>query len=156
GLPAGWHGHIEDTASTSTLAALIAARQATGRNVAVVSEQAHSATEKGARMLGMELRIAPVDAESRMRVEGVRLDDAAIVVATVGTTGVGAVDPVPELAAAAHAAGAWLHVDAAYAGAAWVCPELRWSQAGVELADSVVVNAHKWLLTPMDCSCLWS
>jgi aromatic-L-amino-acid decarboxylase len=91
-----------------------------------------------------------------MRADELDLRDAAIVVATVGTTGVAAVDPVPELAAAAHAAGAWLHVDAAYAGSGWVCPELRWSQAGVELADSVVVNAHKWLLTPMDCSCLWT
>jgi aromatic-L-amino-acid decarboxylase len=156
GLPAGWHGHIEDTASTSTLAACIAARHVTGRNTVVVSEQAHSSTEKAARMLGMELRKVPVDEQARMRVAALDLEDAAIVVATVGTTGVTAVDPVPELAAAAHAAGAWLHVDAAYAGAAWVCPELRWSQVGVELADSLVVNAHKWLLTPMDCSCLWT
>jgi aromatic-L-amino-acid decarboxylase len=156
GLPEGWHGHIEDTASTSTLAACIAARHATGRNAVLVSEQAHSATEKAARMLGMELRKVPVDEAARMRADELDLRDAAIVVATVGTTGVAAVDPVPELAAAAHAAGAWLHVDAAYAGSGWVCPELRWSQAGVELADSVVVNAHKWLLTPMDCSCLWT
>ena len=61
-----------------------------------------------------------------------------------------------ELAPLVHGAGAWLHVDAAYAGSAWVCPELRWTQAGVEQADSVVVNAHKWLLTPMDCSCFWT
>jgi aromatic-L-amino-acid/L-tryptophan decarboxylase len=156
GLPRGWHGHIEDTASTATLAACIVARHATGRNAVLVSEQAHSSTEKAARMLGMELRKVPVDDEWRMRSDALALDDAAIVVATVGTTGVTAVDPVPELARAAHAAGAWLHVDAAYAGSAWVCPELRWTQAGVEQADSLVVNAHKWLLTPMDCSCLWT
>jgi aromatic-L-amino-acid decarboxylase len=156
GLPSGWHGHIEDTASTATLAAVIAAREATGRRVVVTSEQAHSATEKAARMLDLELRKAPVDDEARMRVDTLDLDDAAIVVATVGTTGVAAIDPVPEIAAAARAAGTWLHVDAAYAGSAWVCPELRASQAGVELADSVVVNAHKWLLTPMDCSCVWT
>jgi aromatic-L-amino-acid decarboxylase len=156
GLPSGWHGHIEDTASTATLAAVIAAREATGRRVVVTSEQAHSATEKAARMLDLELRKAPVDEEARMRANALDLEDAAIVVATVGTTGVGAVDPVPEIAAAARAAGTWLHVDAAYAGSAWVCPELRESQAGVELADSVVVNAHKWLLTPMDCSCVWT
>src|SRR5206468_6807644 len=67
GLPAGWHGHIEDSASTSTLAALIAARHATGRDVVVCSEEAHSSVEKGARMLGMELRKVPVDGEFRMR-----------------------------------------------------------------------------------------
>ena len=156
GLPEGWHGHIEDTASTSTLAALIAARHTTGRNAVVCSEHAHSSVDKAARMLGMELRKAPVDGELRMRPDAVDLGDAAVVVATVGTTSFAAVDPVPELAAAARAAGAWLHVDAAYAGAAWVCPELRASQAGAELADSLVVNAHKWLQTPMDCSCLWT
>ena len=63
---------------------------------------------------------------------------------------------MPELAAACSEAGVWLHVDAAYAGSAWVCPELRWSQAGVEHADSLVVNAHKWLFTPMDCSLFWT
>jgi aromatic-L-amino-acid decarboxylase len=91
-----------------------------------------------------------------MRVDQVELRDAAAVVATVGTTSTASVDPVPAIAAAAHAAGAWLHVDAAYAGSAWVCPELRDSQAGVEQADSFVMNPHKWLLTPMDCSCLWT
>ena len=63
---------------------------------------------------------------------------------------------MPVLADACEAAGVWLHVDAAYAGSAWVCPELRWSQEGVERADSLVVNAHKWLFTPMDCSLLWT
>src|SRR5437588_3228239 len=156
GLPEGWHGHIEDTASTSTLAALIAARHATGRNVVVCSEHAHSSVEKDARMLGMELRKVPVDGELRMRVDGYELDDVAAVVATVGTTSFASVDPVRELAERAHAAGAWLHVDAAYAGSSWICEEERWSQEGVELADSLVVNAHKWLLTPMDCSLLWT
>jgi aromatic-L-amino-acid decarboxylase len=86
----------------------------------------------------------------------VDLSDVATVVATVGTTSFASVDPVRELAARAREAGAWLHVDAAYAGSAWICEEQRWSQDGVELADSVVVNAHKWLLTPMDCSLLWT
>ena len=72
GLPDGWHGHIEDAASTSTMAAMIAARHATGRNVAVGSEHAHSALDKGARMLGMELRKVPADDEFRMRVDGAR------------------------------------------------------------------------------------
>jgi aromatic-L-amino-acid decarboxylase len=156
GLPDGWHGHIEDTASTSTLAALIAAREATGRSVVVCSEHAHSSVEKNARLLGLEVRKAPADAEQRMRTDGLDLADAAAVVATVGTTSFASVDPVRELAEQAHAAGAWLHVDAAYAGSSWVCEEQRWSQDGVELADSLVVNAHKWLLTPMDCSLLWT
>ena len=155
-LPDGWHGHIEDTASTSTLAALIAARHVTGRNVVVCSEHAHSSVEKDARMLGMVLRKVPVDDELRMRVDGYDLGDVAAVVATVGTTSFASVDPVRELAGRAHAAGAWLHVDAAYAGSSWICEEQRWSQDGVELADSLVVNPHKWLLVPTDCSLVWT
>jgi aromatic-L-amino-acid decarboxylase len=154
-LPDGWHGHIEDTASTSTLAALIAARHVTQRNAVVCSEHAHSSVEKAARMLGLELRKVGVDDELRMRTD-LPLDDVACVVATVGTTSFASVDPVRELAARAHAAGAWLHVDAAYAGSAWICEEERWSQDGVELADSLVVNPHKWLMLPMDCSLLWT
>jgi aromatic-L-amino-acid decarboxylase len=156
GLPAGWHGHIEDTASTSTIAALAAAREATGGNVIVCSEHAHSSVEKAAKLLGLELRKTPADDEFRLRADALDLTDAAALVATVGTTSTASVDPVPALAAACAAANVWLHVDAAYAGSAWVCPELRWSQAGVERADSLVVNAHKWLFTPMDCSLLWT
>jgi aromatic-L-amino-acid/L-tryptophan decarboxylase len=156
GLPAGWHGHIEDTASTSTLAALIAARHITGRNVVVASEHAHSAAEKAARMLQMEFRSVPTDDEFRMRPDALELDDVAVVVATVGTTSVASVDPVPAIADRCAEAGAWLHVDAAYAGSAMVCPEFRWAFAGVERADSLVVNAHKWMFTPMDCSLLWT
>jgi aromatic-L-amino-acid/L-tryptophan decarboxylase len=156
GLPDGWHGHIEDTASTSTLAALIAAREATGRNVVVCSEHAHSSVEKDARMLGMELRQVPADGELRMRSDGLDLADVAAVVATVGTTSFASVDPVRALAERCRAAGTWLHVDAAYAGSSWICEEERWSQDGVELADSLVINPHKWLLTPMDCSLLWT
>jgi aromatic-L-amino-acid decarboxylase len=156
GLPSGWHGHIEDTASTSTIAALAAARETTGGRVVVCSEQAHSSVDKAARLLGLELRKMPVDHELRLRPDALDLTDAAAVVATVGTTSTAAVDPVPAIADACEAAGVWLHVDAAYAGSAWVCPELRESQAGVERADSLVVNPHKWLLVPMDCSAFWS
>ena len=156
GLPDGWHGHIEDTASTSTLAAFIAARHVTGRNVVVCSEHAHSSVEKDARMLGMELRKLPVDEELRMRVDGYDLADTACVVATVGTTSFASVDPVRELAERAHEASAWLHVDAAYAGSSWICEEERWSADGVELADSLVVNPHKWMLVPTDCSLIWT
>ena len=94
GLPEGWHGHIEDTASTVTLAALIAARHVTGRNVVVCSEHGHSSIEKAARMLGMELRKVPVDAELRMRTDGLDFSDVAAVVPTVGTTSFASVDPV--------------------------------------------------------------
>jgi aromatic-L-amino-acid decarboxylase len=112
--------------------------------------------EKDARMLGMELRKVPVDEELRMRVDGYSLEDVGCVVATVGTTSFASVDPVRELAERARAAGAWLHVDAAYAGSSWICEEERWSQDGVELADSLVVNPHKWLLVPTDCSLVWT
>jgi aromatic-L-amino-acid decarboxylase len=80
----------------------------------------------------------------------------AAVVATVGTTSFASVDPVRQLAGRAHAAGAWLHVDAAYAGTSWICEEERSSADGVELADSLTVNPHKWLLVPMDCSLVWT
>jgi aromatic-L-amino-acid/L-tryptophan decarboxylase len=157
GLPAGWHGHIEDAASTSTLAALAAAREATGRDLIVCSEQTHSSADKAARMLGMRLRKVPVDGDYAMRPDALGdLSDAAAVVATVGTTASAAVDPVAAIADACEPAGAWLHVDAAYAGSAMVCPEHRWAFEGVERADSVVVNAHKWMLVPNDCSLLWS
>jgi aromatic-L-amino-acid/L-tryptophan decarboxylase len=156
GLPSDWHGHIEDTASVSTLAALAGAREATGGRVVVCSEEAHSAVERAARLLGLETRKVPVDDAFRMRVEGADLTDAVAVVATVGTTSTTSVDPVAALADLCADAGVWLHVDAAYAGSAWVCPELRWSKDGVDRADSVVVNAHKWLFTPMDCSLLWT
>jgi aromatic-L-amino-acid decarboxylase len=155
GLPEGWHGHIEDTGSTSTLSALIAARHVTGRNVVVCSEHAHSSVEKGARMLGMELRKVPADDALAMRTD-FDASDVACIVATVGTTSFASVDPVRELARVATSSGAWLHVDAAYAGAAWLVEEERWSQDGVELADSLVVNAHKWLMVPMDCSLVWT
>jgi aromatic-L-amino-acid decarboxylase len=108
-------------------------------------------------MLGMELRKVPVDGELRMRVDdGLRFDDVAAAVPTVGTTSFASVDPVRRIAERAHDAGAWVHVDAAYAGPSWILEEERWSQDGVELADSLVVNPHKWLLIPMDCSLLWT
>jgi aromatic-L-amino-acid/L-tryptophan decarboxylase len=156
GLPTGWHGHIEDTASTSTLAALAAARHATGRSVVLCSEHAHSSVDKAAKLLGLQVRKIPADDEFALRPEALDLTDAVAVVATVGSTSTASVDPVVPVAEACAEAGVWLHVDAAYAGSAWVCPELRWSQRGVERADSLVVNAHKWLFTPMDCSLLWT
>ena len=160
GLPEGLHGHIEDTASTSTLAALAAARELRPGGVVLCSDQAHSSVEKAARILGLEVRKVAVDDEFRMRpealAEALQEVEAAAVVATVGTTSTTSVDPVPAIADLAEQAGAWLHVDAAYAGSAMVCEELRWALEGCERADSLVVNPHKWLFTPVDCSCLFS
>jgi aromatic-L-amino-acid/L-tryptophan decarboxylase len=157
GLPEGFHGHIEDSASVGTLAALAAARSAApGRRVVVASEHAHSSVEKAARMLELELRKVPVGAEYALRSELLDLERAYAVVATIGTTSAASIDPVPAMADACEASGAWLHVDAAYAGSAAVCEELRPLFAGWERADSIVVNPHKWLSTPMDCSALWT
>ena len=158
GLPGGLHGHIEDTASTSTLAALAAARTLRPDGAVVCSEHTHSSVDKAARILGLELRKVPVDAEFRIDVDSLRevVGGAAAVVATVGTTSTTSVDPVPAIAEICEAEGAWLHVDAAYAGSAMVCPELRSAFAGVERADSLVVNPHKWMFTPVDCSVLFT
>ena len=109
------------------------------------SEHAHSAADKAANLLELELRKVPVDESFRMRPEAVDLDGACALVATIGTTGAAAVDPVPALADLCAEAGVWLHVDAAYAGPAAVCPELRHHFAGWERADSIGVNPHKWL-----------
>jgi aromatic-L-amino-acid decarboxylase len=157
GLPPGLHGHIEDTASTSTLVALAAARAARPDARAVVcSEHAHSSVDKAAKLLELELRKVPVDDEFRLRPDLLELDGACAVVATIGTTSSTSVDPVPAIADRCESEGVWLHVDAAYAGAAAVCPELRDNFAGWERSDSVVVNPHKWLGVPMDCSTLWT
>jgi len=157
GLPDEFRGHIEDTASTGVLAATIVARaRQPDRRVLVCSEHAHSVADKAARLLDLELRKVPTDEEFRLRPDLLDADDACAVIATVGTTGMTAVDPVPEVAERCAAAGTWLHVDAAYAGAAAVCPELRHHFAGWELADSVGMNPHKWLGVPMDCSVLWT
>jgi aromatic-L-amino-acid decarboxylase len=155
GLPREWHGHIEDTASMSTIAALAAARELRPDGVVYASEHANFSVEKAARIVGLEYRTVPVDDEFRM-VADFALDDATAVVATVGTTSSTSVDPVPALADRCEKAGVWLHVDAAYAGSAAVCPELRWCLDGCDRADSVVVNPHKWLFTPLDCSALWT
>jgi aromatic-L-amino-acid decarboxylase len=155
GLPRSWHGHIEDTASTATIAALAAARAVKPGGVVYASAEANFSVAKAARLVGLEFRTVPVDHAFRMRLD-VPLDDATAVVATVGTTATTSVDPVRELAARCAEVDAWLHVDAAYAGSAAVCPELRWCLDACELADSLVVNPHKWLFTPMDCSTFWT
>jgi aromatic-L-amino-acid decarboxylase len=160
GLSDGLHGHIEDTASTSTLAALAAARHLRPGGAVLCSEHAHSSVDKAARLLELPLVKIPADSEFRLRpdalAEALREQEAAAVVATVGTTSSTSVDPVAEITPLCAEAGAWLHVDGAYAGPAMVCEENRWAFAGVELADSLVVNPHKWLFTPIDCSVLYT
>jgi aromatic-L-amino-acid/L-tryptophan decarboxylase len=157
GLPDGLTGHLEDTASTATLEALAVARHAMpGRRTVVCSEHAHSSVAKAARLLELDLRTVPVDDSYALRPDRLELKDACAVVATIGTTSAASIDPVPAIADACAAADTWLHVDAAYAGPAATCPELRHHFAGWERADSIVINPHKWLLTPMDCSALWT
>ncbi|MBM3813117.1 MAG: amino acid decarboxylase [Acidimicrobiia bacterium] len=178
GLPAGLFGTIYDTASTATMHAIMAAREMAapeerGRGnweklTLYCSEQAHSSVEKGAVAAGIgqeRVRKIAVDEKFRMRAdaleEAIRADKAAglkpfCVVATVGTTGVAAIDPVPEIAGITERHGIWLHVDAAYGGSAAIVEEMRHVMAGSERADSMVVNPHKWLLTPVDCSVFYT
>jgi aromatic-L-amino-acid decarboxylase len=178
GLPVGFTGVIQDTASLGTLTALCAARHRaypTSRTEGLwglpcgrvyASEEAHSSVEKAVIALGLGreglVRI-PTDGEYRMRPDAlaaaveddvVRGFEPIAVVATVGTTSTSSADPVGRVADVAERHGAWLHVDAAYAGAAAIVPELRAHFEGWERADSVVFNPHKWLFTPMDCSVL--
>ncbi|CAL4933288.1 unnamed protein product [Urochloa decumbens] len=139
------------------------------RLVVYASDQTHATFQKGTRIVGIppsNFRVIPTSAASGYGLpagavrEAVERDAAAGLVplylcGTVGTTGLGAVDPVRELGEVARRHGMWLHVDAAYAGSAAVCPEFRGYLDGAELADSVSMNPHKWFLTNNDCCCLW-
>jgi aromatic-L-amino-acid/L-tryptophan decarboxylase len=178
GLPEGNFGIIHDTASISTLHALAAAREykdpdskeegARPGLVVYTSEQAHSSVEKAALALGFGRRYfrkIPVDADFRMRTDALeaalKADREAgltpcCIVPTTGTTGTTAIDPVPAVAKLAQEYDAWLHVDAAYGGCAAIAPEFAHVLAGAEHADSLVVNPHKWLFTPVDCSVLYT
>ncbi|MDQ3553111.1 MAG: pyridoxal-dependent decarboxylase [Chloroflexota bacterium] len=180
GLPADYDGLLTDTASTSSLIALAAARETARPGAAAdglaggpplriyASAEAHSSIDKAAMTLGLGRagvqRIA-TDSEYRMDVtalEAAIADDRAAggqpcaIVSTIGTTGPTSVDPTERLADICQREGLWLHVDAAYAGAAALIPESRPLFAGWERADSIVVNPHKWLFTPLDCSLLLS
>jgi aromatic-L-amino-acid decarboxylase len=181
GLPDAFDGLLADTASTSTLIALAAAREAAGLRAAAdglaagaaagdgipvvyASAEAHSSVEKACMTLGIGragLRRIPTDAAYAMRPDLLARtieDDRAAgrrpiaVVATIGTTASTSVDPVAEIARIARREGLWLQVDAAYAGAVALVPGRRGPFAGWEQADSVVVNPHKWLFTPLDAS----
>jgi aromatic-L-amino-acid decarboxylase len=177
-LPDDFFGFLTDTASISSLLALAAAREraapeirTTGggpRFAVYASDQAHSSIAKGCLTLGFGLdgvRSVPHDSAFRMDVEVLARmideDRAAglqplAVAATVGTTSTTSVDPVPAIADVCEAEGLWLHVDAAYAGSAALCPEHRWCLDGSERADSFVFNPHKWLFTPIDASALYT
>ena len=164
-LPTGFVGVIQDTASTATLIALLSARErATDHATVYTSTQAHSSVDKGVKLAGYgleRLRKVAVDASYAMRPDELERAIAAdleagltpaCVVATIGTTSSTAVDPLPAIAGICRQHGVWLHVDAAYAGAAAIVPELRHLFDGVEHADSFVFNPHKWLLVNFDCS----
>jgi aromatic-L-amino-acid decarboxylase len=178
GLSDQWSGVIQDTASTATLVALLCARErATGYGAArgglqasaepltvYVSSQSHSSVEKAALLAGFgreNLRVIAVDEAYRMRPEALREAIArdlerglrpCAAVATVGSTATTAIDPLAPLAEITDAHGVWLHVDAALAGSAMILPECRPLWQGVERADSLIVNAHKWLGASFDCS----
>jgi aromatic-L-amino-acid/L-tryptophan decarboxylase len=182
GLDENWFGMTTDTASMSSMLALAAAREArpelkirelgmAGRDLPVLkvyaSEHAHSSIEKGALALGFgSANVVKIECDNEFRMIPERLRaaierDAAAgalpiaCIATVGTTGVASIDPVRKIAAVCKPFGVWLHVDAAYAGVAAILPERRAVLDGVEDADSLVVNPHKWLFTPFDCSVLY-
>ena len=182
-LPGDWFGFLNDTASISSMLGLAAAREAAdpeGRRrgmagrpdlsplAVYASDQAHSSIAKACVALGIGLdgyRAIAHDAEYRMDVDALReaiaADRAAgmhplAVVATVGTTSTTSVDPVPAIGEVCAEHGLWLHVDAAYAGSAALCPEHHWCLDGCERADSLVFNPHKWMFVPIDCSVLFT
>lgn len=183
GLADGWDGTINDTASTSTMHALAAAREAASvdartRGLAgrvdvprlriYCSEEAHSSVDKAAITLGIGLegvRRVRTDASFAMDAHALAraLDEdrrdgwlPIAVVATVGTTSTTAIDPVAAIAELCARERLWLHVDAAYGGVAAMLPEMRHVLDGCERADSIVVNPHKWMFVPMDCSVLYT
>lgn len=168
GVPDGFTGVIQDTASSATLVAFLTARDRLGgaavQMTAYWSGEAHSSIQKAARLSGIppeRWRVVPVDAGYAMRADALEqmldADRAAglvpgIIVGTVGTTSSTACDPLRAVGELATAAGAWFHVDGAYGGSAAVLPEQRPLFDGLELADSYVTNPHKWLMTSFDCT----
>lgn len=177
GLPARFSsagaggGVIQDSASSATLCALLAARERAGgpsdELTGYASSHAHSSVEKAWRIAGLRadrLRAVDVDAAHALRPDAlaaaVAADTAdglrpAFAVATVGTTSSNAIDPVGAVADVMARAGGWTHVDAAMSGTAAVCPEYRWIHDGVERADSYCFNPHKWMFTSFDCDCFF-
>ncbi|MFN9431306.1 MAG: pyridoxal phosphate-dependent decarboxylase family protein [Acidobacteriota bacterium] len=173
GLSPGWFGQILDTASTSTLHAIIAARVRKGfaamdpRLVLYASSHAHSSIEKGALAAGMardRIRLIEVDSAYRLRLDSLSaaiMQDLAsglipfCVIPTIGTTSVASIDPVPGVLSLARQHGLWVHIDCAYAGSVAIAERYRPLFAGMDEADSCVINPHKWLFLPMDLSVLY-
>ena len=163
GLSDAWSGVIQDTASTCTLLALICAREK-GGNVVYVSAHSHSSVNKAAMLAGFKrenVRIVKHDKDFAMCADDLKANivrdraeglEPCAVVATTGTTTSTALDPVESIAQVAKKYGIWLHIDAAMAGSAMVLPECRWMWKGIEEADSLVLNPHKWLGIAFDCS----
>jgi aromatic-L-amino-acid/L-tryptophan decarboxylase len=171
-------GVIQDTASSASLCAILAAREratgyasnahgCAGRLVAYASTQAHSSIEKAVKIAGIgreNLRLIPVDDRFAMRPDALSEQIArdrgdgllpCFVGATIGTTSSNAIDPVPAIGRICREEDIWLHVDGAMSGTAALCPEFRWIQEGLDLADSYCFNPHKWMFTNFDCDCFY-
>ncbi|GAC1396184.1 MAG: aspartate aminotransferase family protein [Thermoanaerobaculia bacterium] len=182
GLPGNLFGIINDTASINSFLALAAARESLGLNIrregmtgrdlpplrVYCSEHAHSSIEKAALALGFGVTgVVKIPADDAYRMRADALEEAiardrkagalpCAISATAGTTSTASVDPVRRIGEIAEREKVWLHVDAAYAGSAAIEPSFRWLWDGIEYADSIVVNPHKWLFTPIDCSVLYT
>ncbi len=183
GLPDPLFGVINDTASSGVLYALAAAREALPLHIRkdgmagrkdvprlryYASQEAHSSVEKAGIVLGIgQSGLRKIGIDDQFRMDAAQLEKAIrqdiaegwqpfAVVATIGTTSTTSIDPVPSIASICERYGLWLHVDGAYGGSAAVDPEMQWVLAGCERADSLILNPHKWLFTPMDCSVLYT
>ena len=182
GLDGGWHGVITDGASASSLLAIAVAREALNLDIRqkgmagrtdlprlrlYISDQTHSSVEKGAITLGIgQENVRKVASDQEFRLDAQALAQAIeedltagwrpfFVAATVGTTATTSIDPVAEIGDICRRYGLWLHIDGAYGAAAAVLPEMTHVLDGLELADSFVMNPHKWLFTPIDCSAFY-
>ncbi|XP_014247619.1 aromatic-L-amino-acid decarboxylase-like [Cimex lectularius] len=179
GGPGG--GVIQGSASEATLVAILVSKEKVlkeikaqnpdidedvlqGKLVAYSSDESNSSVEKAGKLASVKLRLLKTDREGRLRgsvlLEAIKKDKSAglipfCVITTLGTTGTCAIDPLNEIGPICHKENIWLHIDAAYAGAAAICPEYRYIMDGVRYGDSFDINAHKWLLVNFDCSVMW-
>lgn len=176
GLPNTFTGVIQDSASTTTLSALLTAREkftsyqinergfANERFTIYASEQIHSSIDKAVKIAGFGIQqLRKIDVDSAFALKSDALETQILtdieegfqplcVISAIGTTSTTAIDPIADISAICQQYNIWHHVDAAYAGTALICPELRWMAEGAELADSFVFNPHKWMFTNFDCT----
>jgi aromatic-L-amino-acid decarboxylase len=177
GLPESFSGVIQDSASSATLCSLLTAREIksdfqinnqgfSGSKPFTVycSKEAHSSIEKAVKIAGLgkdhlrkievdtEFALIPQSLETAIQKDLENKRNPLAVVAAIGTTGSTAIDPLEKIGEICQKHNLWLHVDAAYAGTAWLLPETRWMIKGIEMADSLVFNPHKWMFTNFDCS----